>query len=63
MSDFWDNVMLALALVMVFEGLLPFISPRMWRDTFRRLIELTDGQIRFMGLVSLLAGLLLCLLM
>lgn len=55
--------MLALALVMVFEGLLPFISPRMWRDTFRRLIELTDGQIRFMGLVSLLAGLLLCLLM
>jgi uncharacterized protein YjeT (DUF2065 family) len=33
--------------------------PTLWRDTFRRLTELTDGQIRFIGLTSMLAGLLL----
>ena len=41
------------------EGLLPFIAPKAWRDTFKRLIELTDGQLRFMGLMSLVVGLLL----
>ncbi len=51
----------ALALMLVMEGLLPFISPRAWREAFRRAIELSDGQIRFIGLSSMLAGLLLLL--
>ena len=51
----------ALALLLILEGLLPFFAPRLWRDTFRRVMELTDGQIRFMGLSSLLLGLLLLL--
>ena len=52
----------AVALVLVIEGVLPFLSPSMWREAFRRMIELTDGQIRFIGLTSMLAGLLLLLL-
>ena len=46
----------ALCLVLVLEGLLPLVAPRLWRDTFRRITELSDGQLRFIGLTSLLAG-------
>jgi hypothetical protein len=42
---------------------LPFLVPRVWRDAFRRITEMTDGQIRFIGLSSMLAGLLLLLLL
>ena len=49
----------ALALMLVIEGLLPFLSPATWRRTFERATQLSDGQIRFIGLLSLLAGLLL----
>lgn len=49
----------ALALMLVIEGLLPLIAPRAWRDMFRRIIELNDGQIRFVGLASMLGGLAL----
>jgi uncharacterized protein YjeT (DUF2065 family) len=53
---------MAVALMLVLEGALPFLMPRVWRDTFRRLIEMTDGQIRFVGLASILIGLLLLVL-
>jgi hypothetical protein len=52
-----DLLWAAMALMLVFEGLLPFISPRGWRRTFERLLSMTDGQIRFFGLVSILLGL------
>ncbi len=53
------SLLLALALMLVIEGLLPFLAPRIWRDTFRRVVGLADGQIRFIGLASMLAGLVL----
>jgi uncharacterized protein YjeT (DUF2065 family) len=53
---------LALGLMLIFEGLLPFISPQSWRETFKRMIELKDGQLRFIGLISIVGGLLLILL-
>lgn len=49
----------ALALMLVLEGILPFLAPASWRATFLRLAQFTDGQIRFMGLVSMLTGLFL----
>ncbi len=49
----------AIALMLVIEGLLPFIAPGAWRDAFRRLTERSDGQIRFIGLTSMIVGLLL----
>ena len=51
----------ALALVLVMEGLLPFLAPAAWREAFVRMTQMKDGQIRFTGLVSMLAGLLLLL--
>lgn len=56
-----DWVMGALALMLVFEGLLPFLSPGAWRRVFERALQMSDGQIRFIGLSSMLAGLLLLL--
>ena len=52
----------AFALMLVLEGILPFLLPTIWREAFRRLIEMTDGQIRFIGLTSMLAGLLVLFL-
>ena len=49
--------LMALALMLVLEGVLPFVAPRLWREGFRRLTELTDGQLRFIGMVSLGIGL------
>jgi uncharacterized protein YjeT (DUF2065 family) len=58
-----SNLWLAFALMLVLEGLLPFISPRIWRETFRRAIELADGQLRFIGLTSIIIGLAILLLL
>lgn len=49
----------AVALMLVIEGLLPFFSPAAWRAVFERALKLSDGQIRFFGLTSILLGLLL----
>lgn len=49
----------AFALVLILEGALPFMAPRLWRGTFRRLAEMQDGQVRFLGLISLAAGVLI----
>ena len=51
-----DWLLGALALALVLEGLLPFLSPRAWRNWALRMTALTDGQIRFIGLASLLIG-------
>ena len=51
--------LLAFALMLVIEGVLPFLAPSLWRDTFRPVTQLSDGQIRFFGLTSMLIGLLL----
>lgn len=52
---FW----IALALVLVLEGIFPFLSPTGWRQMFTQVLRLSDGQLRFFGLCSLSAGLLL----
>ncbi|MGC8507407.1 MAG: DUF2065 family protein [Thiomonas sp.] len=58
-----DSLLLALGLVLVLEGLMPLLAPRQWRATFRQLMALTDGQLRFVGLIAVLGGLLLVLLL
>jgi len=53
------TLIMAFALMLVIEGALPFLAPSVWRETFRRIMLLTDGQIRFVGLASMALGLLL----
>ncbi|GIX26441.1 MAG: hypothetical protein KatS3mg123_0322 [Burkholderiales bacterium] len=58
-----SNLLLAVGLMLVLEGILPFLAPNLWREAFRKLTEMSDGQIRFIGLSSMLCGLLLLALM
>ena len=51
--------LMALALMLILEGVLPFLAPNLWRETFRRLTQMNDGQLRFIGLSSMVAGVLL----
>lgn len=57
------SLLLAFALMLVFEGVLPFVWPGKWREVFAQLLKLSDGQIRFIGLSSLMIGLVLILVL
>lgn len=54
-----DNWLLALGLMLILEGLLPMVAPLRWRRLFEQLMHMQDGQIRFFGLLMVLAGLIL----
>ena len=53
-----ETFLAACALVLVLEGLLPLLAPRSWRNAFRFMTELSDGQLRFIGLLSVAIGVL-----
>lgn len=55
----WEYVLSALGLMLIFEGVMPFLFPSRWRQTLANLARLQDGQMRFMGLTLMLSGLLL----
>ncbi len=60
MEESLPTVLLAAcALVLVFEGILPFVAPQTWRRAFQTLTELPDEKLRVIGLVSMAAGLIL----
>ncbi|HTH93887.1 MAG TPA: DUF2065 domain-containing protein [Rhodocyclaceae bacterium] len=50
------TLFVAIGLMLVLEGLMPLLVPAVWRETFTRIARLADGQLRFMGLCSLVAG-------
>ena len=52
-----DTFLMAIALMLVLEGIFPFVLPGAWRETFSKLLQLEDGQIRFMGFTAMLIGL------
>jgi uncharacterized protein YjeT (DUF2065 family) len=54
--DYW---LLGLAMMLIVEGMIPFVSPGLWRDTFRKLLALKDGQLRFVGMTAMLSGIIL----
>ena len=51
-----DSLWPAFALLLIVEGILPFAAPSVWRETFRKLTEMSDGQLRFIGLLSMALG-------
>jgi uncharacterized protein YjeT (DUF2065 family) len=52
-----QSLWLAVALMLIIEGILPLIAPATWREMFQRLIRFSDGQLRFIGLSGILVGL------
>lgn len=55
----WDDVVRAIALLLVFEGMLPFLSPNGWRQAMIQAGQLSDKTLRVIGLGSMLAGVLI----
>jgi uncharacterized protein YjeT (DUF2065 family) len=53
------TLLMAFALMLIIEGALPFLAPSLWRDTFRKITQLNDGQIRFVGLSVMIVGVIL----
>ena len=56
MLEYW---LLGLAMMLVVEGMLPFLLPRLWCTSFRKLVLMTDGQLRFVGITAMVSGLLM----
>jgi uncharacterized protein len=54
--DFWQVLPVAIALVFIIEGLLPFVSPNHWRAMLAMAAQMNDPTIRNIGLGSMLAG-------
>jgi uncharacterized protein YjeT (DUF2065 family) len=57
-----ESILLAFGLVLVIEGLMPLVAPAQWRSTVTRIAQFRDGQLRFVGMAAVLAGLLLIVL-
>lgn len=53
----------AIGLLLVIEGILPFAAPAVWREGFRRILEFSDGQLRFIGAASMLGGVFLLMML
>ena len=62
-ASIWDLAIGACALLLIAEGLLPFLSPASWRSVFERALQMSDGQIRFLGMLCVLGGALLLLVL
>ncbi|GGD91452.1 DUF2065 domain-containing protein [Caballeronia grimmiae] len=54
-----ETILLALALMLIIEGMFPFVFPTAWRDTFRRIAERPPHHIRIGGLIAMALGLVL----
>ena len=52
----WQELGVAICLLLVLEGILPFLYPRQWRGAVAQLIRLSDRRLRLMGLASMLLG-------
>lgn len=57
MKTLLTSLIAALGLMLIIEGMMPFISPQKWKEIFKQIIELPDAQIRVVGLASMIAGL------
>jgi uncharacterized protein YjeT (DUF2065 family) len=57
--DIAGSLLLAIALMLIIEGMFPFVFPAAWRDTFRKIAERPTHQVRVGGLVVMLLGLIL----
>ncbi|TQV86958.1 DUF2065 domain-containing protein [Aliikangiella coralliicola] len=58
MSDLWA----AIAIALILEGMMPFLSPRVWKETLTKFLRLPDERVRGFGFIAMLGGVLLLFL-
>jgi uncharacterized protein YjeT (DUF2065 family) len=59
---YWTEILTAVALVLVIEGMLPFVRPGRYKQLVAQIVRLSDNQLRTFGLAAMIAGLLLLFL-
>lgn len=52
----WEALLIGFALMLVLEGIIPFLYPAKWRNLVATLSQISDKHLRIMGLISMLAG-------
>ncbi len=62
MSDLWHELWIALCLLLVIEGIIPFLYPQRWRSLVSQLAQISDPSLRLIGFISMLVGTILLLL-
>jgi len=55
----WEQLWIAFALILVIEGIMPFLNPTGWRNTLRSISEMDDKNLRIIGLLSMIIGVIL----
>ena len=55
----WHDILIALTLMLVIEGFLPFLNPRLMRQALLMMAQMNDQQLRVAGLTSMLMGIVL----
>lgn len=55
----WQELLAAMALMLVIEGMLPFVSPAMMRQAFAKMAAMDDRTLRLSGLFSMAAGVIM----
>ncbi len=56
---YWTEILTACALVLVIEGILPFVGPNRYKQLVAQIVRLSDNHLRTFGLLSMIAGILL----
>ncbi|MCY4265870.1 MAG: DUF2065 domain-containing protein [Gammaproteobacteria bacterium] len=58
----WHELAVAFCLMLVIEGIVPFLAPQRWRAMIMLLDQIDDKSMRLIGLTSMLAGMILLLI-
>ncbi len=58
----WNDLLAALALVLIIEGILPFLAPSKLKEVYKSVLEMPDKSLRLMGFGSMVAGLIILFL-
>ena len=59
MHDFWQSLLIAFSLMLILEGVIPFLYPHRWRKLVSQLATISPSRMRMMGLASMLVGVLM----
>ena len=55
-SPVWQHILIAFSLVLVIEGVIPFLYPSRWRRLVAQMAIVDDRTLRMVGLISMLSG-------
>jgi uncharacterized protein len=58
----WQDFATAMCLVLILEGMLPFLAPSRWRSLVIKLAEVDNASMRLAGFISMMIGLALLML-